>query len=102
MGQINSTYYFLGLLLVISLISCNKKDEDEQIVDRYDVVLVIGQSNTHQGLGLDTIIDAPDERIKQLGRFNENNLKIIQAREPLDHFTKQNNQIGFALTFAKE
>ena len=68
----------------------------------YDIILVIGQSNTHQGIGLDYILDRPFDDIKQLGRFNENNYKIIEAKEPLDHLSKLPDNIGFALTFAKE
>lgn len=67
----------------------------------YDVILVAGQSNTHYGLGYDSLLDASDNRIVQLGRFDENDHQIIPAAEPLDHHTKKNDRIGFALTFAK-
>ena len=67
----------------------------------YDVFMVIGQSNTHSGLGLDITLDAPDSLIFQLGRFQDHNYKIIPAIEPLDHPTFSSQKIGFALTFAK-
>ncbi|WP_181308013.1 sialate O-acetylesterase [Rufibacter sp. XAAS-G3-1] len=68
----------------------------------YDVFLVIGQSNTHWGYGgVDPVLDAPQDNIVQLGLHGENNLKVIPAKEPLDHHTKDANKIGFALTFAK-
>lgn len=64
------------------------------------IILVVGQSNTHAGLGLDNDLDRPQEGIYQLGRF-ENDLCIIEATEPLDHHTRTEGRIGFALTFAK-
>jgi len=98
-------FYFsiLGAVAFFLVISCKKESETFDLTTGpfYDIVLVIGQSNTHQGIGFDSILDKPDENIKQLGRFNENNFKIILAREPLDHISKLTNQIGFALTFAK-
>ena len=64
------------------------------------IILVIGQSNTHYGLGLNETLDAPESGIYQLGRF-KNNKCVIQACEPLDHHTKADGRIGFALTFGK-
>ena len=61
----------------------------------------MGQSNTHFGLGIDSLLDETDSRIQQLGRFDSNNYKIIPAKEPLDHHSKKPNCIGFVLTFAK-
>jgi Carbohydrate esterase, sialic acid-specific acetylesterase len=85
-------------LLSILLFSCRK----DQIVNEpaYDIILVAGQSNTHFGLGLDPILDAPHESIYQLGRF-EKDLQIITATEPMYHHTQMDSAIGFALTFAK-
>jgi hypothetical protein len=94
---------FIGtFLLMMAFFSC--KNEKDTVVpdDGYDVFLVIGQSNTHQGLGYNLLLDYPDDKIKQLGRFGESNLQIIKAAEPLDHFSKYPNTIGFAMTFAKE
>jgi hypothetical protein len=65
------------------------------------LILIVGQSNTHYGLGLDESIDAPIDGIYQLGRFDNNNC-IIQACEPLDNHTKTKKRIGFAFTFAKQ
>ncbi|MCX6268931.1 MAG: sialate O-acetylesterase [Bacteroidetes bacterium] len=94
----------LGLLLIIFLFS--RKHENgpsrSELVRHYDVILVIGQSNTHQGVGYDPVLDKPSNDIKPLGRFGVNNYRILQAAEPLDHFSRLNDDIGFALTFAKE
>ena len=39
--------------------------------------------------------------IVQLGRFGDDNLKVIPAREPLAHHNAKPDRIGFAMTFAK-
>ena len=70
--------------------------------DSFDIILIAGQSNTHSGLGLDKSIDTPHDSVYQLGRFGDNDLKLIGAIEPLDHHTKGDAKIGFGLTFAKE
>ncbi|MEO9890999.1 sialate O-acetylesterase [Aurantibacter sp.] len=67
----------------------------------YDIILIAGQSNTHGGRGYNSILDASDESIKQLGRSNSENYNIIDGVEPLDHYTKSTGKIGFGLTFAK-
>lgn len=102
-------------LLVTVLFSC-KKDETSPVNvipphseippgtydnEAYDIILVIGQSNTHSGSGLDLILDSSDPLIFQFGRIQENNYKIIPAAEPLEHATFSPQKIGFALTFAK-
>lgn len=97
-------------LLATSLFSC-KKDEIADLTpgippgvydnEAYDIILVAGQSNTHSGLGLDSILDASDTLIFQFGRFDDHNYKIIPATEPLEHLTYSSQKIGFALTFAK-
>lgn len=94
----------IGLLLIYLLFSCKKEDAAtrSELVNYFDVILVIGQSNTHQGLGYNRKLDAPASEIKQFGRFNDNNYKIIPATEPLEHFSSLSDCIGFALTFAKE
>ena len=86
-----------ALILLVVVIGCfNKKKEV-----LYDVILVIGQSNTHTGFGLDSNIDTPSNFIKQLGRFDANNYKVIPAIEPLEHHYIQENCVGSAMTFAK-
>ena len=94
------SYLLLALLLIISTTSCRKAENE--VDNGYDVFLVIGQSNTHQGIGFDPVLDAPDDHIKQLGRYNNFNLKIITASEPLDHLSKLQNTVGIAMTFAKK
>ncbi|HEX6225603.1 MAG TPA: hypothetical protein VFZ52_14400, partial [Chryseolinea sp.] len=66
----------------------------------YDVIVVMGQSNTFAGLGYDSILDKSSPRIFQLGR-RSNNMKVIEAKEPLDHHESISGHIGFALTFCK-
>lgn len=94
-----------GWVFLLAMISCGKDTANYRAIEpvtEYDIILVIGQSNTHMGIGLDTKLDGPDPGIFQLGRFGLNNCRIIQAVEPLDHFSKLTDCIGFALTFAKE
>ena len=90
------------LILVMSLLSCKNGEEVIVPVDGYDVILVIGQSNTHQGIGYDFWTDTSDKNVRQLGRFDDKNMKIVNASEPLDHFSPIQNNIGFVMTFAKE
>ncbi len=73
-----------------------------QATEEFDIFLIIGQSNTCGGTGIDPILDAPHPRILQLGRHNGMNLKVIPAIEPLEHHHRIPNAIGFALPFAKE
>lgn len=88
------------ILFFFSLFSC-RKDKELGVENDYHIVLVCGQSNTHFGIGFDAILDAEHPQILQLGRFDGNDLNVIQATEPLDHHTRQPGSIGFALTFAK-
>ena len=83
-------------LIVFSLfISCLESEPDNYII------LVIGQSNTHAGIGFDSQLDKPVDGIKQLGRFGVGNMKVIEAVEPIQHHTKNKTKIGFSFTFAK-
>ena len=103
---------FLFLLLLSLLSSCKESIElksiDFQYCDsanislktKYNIVLIIGQSNTHYGVGLDLSIDIPQQGVMQLGRFGGNNYQVITANEPLEHHTAREEKIGFALTFA--
>jgi hypothetical protein len=110
-------FFFPCFFLIVSFYSCKKdsviapynnpsNDTTGPFVPAhpdtvgYDILLIAGQSNTHSGLGIEFEIDQPDSLIFQLGRF-ENDNKIIPAREPLDHYTKNSQKIGFALEFAK-
>lgn len=94
----------IGLVLVaLCSVACKEKNmvciETELVNPK--LVLLVGQSNTHAGLGLDENLDAPVDGIYQLGRFDNNNC-IIQACEPLDNHTKTEGRIGFAFTFTKQ
>ena len=101
-----STRIKFSFYTVIVLLFCNSCKDDTTVscydveLDNPNVILVVGQSNTHAGFGLDPNMDISEDGIYQLGRF-ENNHCIIQATEPLDHHTKSEGRIGFALTFAK-
>lgn len=89
-------------LLISTLLGCqneiSRSTQDQSI--KYDVIVVIGQSNVYNGYGLDTLLDKTDNRIKQLGRFGTNNYKIIPAKDPLEHHTIAEKCNGFAMTFA--
>jgi hypothetical protein len=92
---------FLLMTLFFSvLISCDNVSPlmSEQ---SYNVILIIGQSNTHYGIGFDPVLDAPMSEIKQLGRFRNENMRVIDATEPLHHHTRQENKIGLGLAYAK-
>jgi hypothetical protein len=96
------------IFFIFILVSCHKDEKVDQLVptyiqncDSFDIFLVVGQSNTNTGFGIDPVLDAPDSNIYQLGRHEERNMKIIRAREPLDSHDKHSDRIGFALTVAK-
>ncbi|MEP6951261.1 MAG: sialate O-acetylesterase [Ginsengibacter sp.] len=67
----------------------------------YDVILLMGQSNTLAGEGLISSFDGPDLRVDQLGRFDTSDYKVVPATEPLQNNTPEKGCVGFALTFAK-
>jgi hypothetical protein len=90
------------LVVALLLFGSCKKDPSIQEESPYDIILIAGQSNTHQGIGYDPFLDSPDERIKQLGRAASHNMHVIPGSEPLEHWTSQDGEIGFGLTFAKE
>ena len=52
-------------------------------------------------IGYDLELDKTVDGIKQLGRFGNDNMKIIDANEPLHNHTASENKIGFGLTFSK-
>jgi hypothetical protein len=95
---------FGAILLLLAFSSCEDKMEAECTDDELiapQIILVVGQSNTHAGYGLDANLDAPQDGIYQLGRSGSTDNCVIQACEPLEHHTKTEDRIGFALTFAK-
>lgn len=95
LNKVIFTSFFL-----IFFCSCNNNDIEKNEPTNY-IVLIAGQSNTHWGLGFDSKLDKPIETIKQLGRFGNDNMQIIEATEPLHHHTSRENRIGFGLTFSK-
>ena len=68
----------------------------------YDIVLNIGQSNNVNGQGLDATLDYPMDVIKQLGRLDGYDYKIIQAVEPLHAHTRTTGSKGYVLDFSRE
>ncbi|MFB1027123.1 MAG: hypothetical protein QMC27_04090, partial [Flavobacteriaceae bacterium] len=87
------------LNVIISLQGC-KKNTISNTELPYSIVLIVGQSNTHSGIGLNSEIDTAENGISQLGRFGADDMQIISASEPLQHHTKDDNKIGFGLTYA--
>tara|TARA_B110000027_G_scaffold27300_1_gene29847 strand:- start:123 stop:914 length:792 start_codon:yes stop_codon:yes gene_type:complete len=88
------------LNVIINLQGC-KKNTISNTELPYSIVLIVGQSNTHSGIGLNSEIDTAENGISQLGRFGADDMQIISASEPLQHHTKDDNKIGFGLTYAK-
>lgn len=85
----------------MALLSCTNQELLMNDKPQFDIILVAGQSNTLNGDGLDSAIDSVSNGVFQLGRWNGNDLKIIDATEPLDYPDKRVDRIGFGLTFAK-
>jgi hypothetical protein len=87
----------LTLLLFLSLSFFAQAQEDDHA---YDVFLIAGQSNTLHGCCKDPALQEEDPDIKQLGRFEDEDMQIIPAIEPLAHHSTKEDWIGFATTFA--
>lgn len=100
MNRLNHLSCFVCCILLLAACQRTENSFENNPVISYDVFPVIGQSNAYNGLGLDYAIDITDTRIKQLGRFDSNNYKIIAARDPLEHHSIANDRNGFAMTFA--
>lgn len=70
----------------------------------YDIFLVAGQSNTMSGTATAAFLPQ-HPKVDQILRnrqdlFDTKNLQVGPAQEPLDHFTLNENKIGFPLLFA--
>lgn len=87
-------------LFVLLLTQRCRKDKTNTPQIAYDIILVMGQSNTHYGDDSMNFIAYDSPRVLQLSRTQSNDQKIIAAKEPLDHHTKAPNKVGFAMTFA--
>jgi hypothetical protein len=86
----------MGNPIIILTFSCKKKP---QSFNGYDILLIMGQSNNHNGYAEQ---HAPQsDNIKQLGRYDDHSYKIIPAEERLQHHDIQENKSGFVMTFAK-
>jgi len=98
------TYILLYLALATtncSKISPEPLDVSLEIQSSYDVFIIMGQSNTNSGKGLDPTVDYYPSSVFQFGRKFENNYQIIPAVEPLDNHHRPYDQIGFANQFSK-
>ncbi len=87
-------------LLVFLHFTCKK---DLKITDNtaFDIIVIMGQSNTQNGFKIDSLIDKKSEGILQMGRHGNNNFKIIEAIDPLQHWDPRADRNGFGLPFAK-
>lgn len=84
---------FIPLFLILSLSSCTMGNDPEKLnIIGYDVILVIGQSNTHQGIGFNPILDVPEIYIKQLGRFDGTNQKNNYCKGTFGSFLQTKKQ----------
>jgi hypothetical protein len=104
MSNIKKFFIFIILILIFS---CKKEKNTDfdfspfPVYDQdFDVILLIGQSNTCSGRGFDPKLDTTNSLVFQLGRYEENNLKIIPAKEPLSNLSLDSAKIGFATTFS--
>lgn len=72
-----------------------------QETDQFDIFIIMGQSNTENGEGFIAGIDDVPGGIMQLGRHGYNDMKVLEAREPLENWDPRPGRIGFGLVFAK-
>ena len=96
--------YFLSFLFTVMGCFTYSQEGSESVEpsdEAYDVFLIAGQSNTLNGCCKDPAIQKEYPSIFQLGRFDDQNMQIILAKEPLAHHNGKPDRIGFALTFAK-
>lgn len=79
--------------------SASNKSSD--LLPGYHILVSAGQSNTHFGFGTQPSDFIAHPRVFQLGRHGNNNLKAIPGREPFEHWTSNNSNIGHAKIFAE-
>ena len=99
--------FALGALL-LCITQARGGNQTEAGAQGYDVIIVAGQSNAvGRGLGEsreDPVYTREADRVFQLGRFGEDDGKIIPASEPLQHWGqtpgKNGDRKGFAYPFA--
>lgn len=73
----------------------------EAVLGGYHIFVSAGQSNTHFGFGTQPSDFVAHPRVFQFGRHGNNNLKILPGREPFEHWTSNNSNIGHAKIFAE-
>jgi len=88
--------FILSLIITAVVSSCNTA-----IYEPYNIILIMGQSNTHFGIESDPSLDSSILEIKQLGRFGDDNMEVVVAKEPLQYHSGHSGRIGFGLTYAK-
>lgn len=88
---------FVVLLILSTALFCQSGGNG------YDVILVVGQSNTLSGVGYVDRLDRGDPKLFQLGRYLDEDYKIIAASEPFQHYNYYavTGKIGFVMQFAK-
>ena len=74
---------------------------DGESLDGFHVLVSAGQSNTHFGLGTIPSDFVAHPRVFQLQRHGDKNLQIGPGKEPFEHWTSNNSNIGHAKTFAE-
>lgn len=78
-----------------------ESDKGDDILPGYHIIISAGQSNTHFGFGTQPSDFVAHPRVFQLGRHGNNNLQVVPGREPFEHWTSNNSNIGHAKTFAE-
>ncbi len=76
-------------------------EKSQDTLPGYHIIVSAGQSNTHFGFGTQPSDFIAHPRVYQQGRHGNNNLKAIPGREPFEHWTSNNSNIGHAKIFAE-
>lgn len=93
------------LILIISAFFASPVFAQNIVEPGYDIIILAGQSNA-AGVGLGPFTDPfslPDinNRIFQIGRFGDHNVKIIPADDILESWDKKLPTVTFATSFAR-
>lgn len=86
--------------MVVLFAGCGKSSP-ETVHPAYDIILIAGQSNTYWGQGQDLEVDTGHPAVLQMARSESEDKALIPANDPLDHWHRKENCIGFAMTFAR-
>ncbi|APD06339.1 hypothetical protein UJ101_00802 [Flavobacteriaceae bacterium UJ101] len=80
--------------------STRKINNVEESCSGFDIILLMGQSNTHYGAYKDKTIDTVHSKVYQLKRYDNFNYSIQPITTYLDNWTRDQNKISFSTTFA--